>query len=78
VLTGVGKRFVSSEQWRIERLGQGEIRRVVGRDGISHLPYPKQERVMPVAMERKIHEIRERFAASLSSHVPGKEITRSA
>jgi hypothetical protein len=33
---------------------------------------------MPVAMERKIHEIRERFAASLSSHVPGKEITRSA
>jgi hypothetical protein len=55
------ERGIAREQWRAERLGEGDVRRVVGRQGPAQLPNSSGKRAVGIARQRQVEKILDGF-----------------
>src|SRR3972149_40400 len=69
VAGGGGERSVPSDKRRGEDLGQGQVRRIVGRDVMAELPDPGEEQGVGVAAERQVGEVFEGLQGSLRAEL---------
>jgi len=60
------ERAISCDERCIQRLRKSEIRRVVSRQAVPHLPDALEQHEMGIAGERKVGEVGESFRAALS------------
>jgi hypothetical protein len=57
----IGERSVAGDERRIDRLGEGDVHGVVGREVVSQLPRATNEIEVGVTVEVEVGEIRDRF-----------------
>jgi hypothetical protein len=64
-----GERAVAGHHRRIERLGKGEIHRIVRRKVPPELPRPSREIEMPMASDSQQRQVLDRFVCTLGKHL---------
>lgn len=69
---GGGKSAIGGDERRIERLGEREVDRVVGRDAGPQLPHARQQDVVRVAPDVQVNQVPEGVAAALVQEVPAR------